>query len=293
MVDGILVLRQQLVRSRHERTLEVVKFRGARVLYGSHTFRIGDDGIALFPQLEGVPVQDLTRDSPDTNVSTVVPGLDAMLGGGYPAGSVTAISGPEGAGKTLMGLQFLSGASATEPALLFGLDESGDMAGRVSAAFGIDIEGLRKAGTLHVAGQPNFGESLDEVGYRLLAAVRDSGARRVFIDGLASVVALPAYEERGAAFFAALFRELRRLGATTLFSVRVTEDGTALPPGREVSPLADNSVRLRVQERRGTTVRSVSISKVQASGHDPNVRELDLTSSGLRVGAPVGDAGLA
>src|SRR4030095_8565682 len=56
MVDGILVLGQQLVRSRHERTLEVTKFRGSRILYGSHTFRIGDDGIELFPQLEGVPV---------------------------------------------------------------------------------------------------------------------------------------------------------------------------------------------------------------------------------------------
>ena len=131
-------------------------------------------------------------------------------GGGYPAGSVTAISGPEGTGKTLLGLHFLAAATAVEPGLLFGLDESGEMAEPISAAFGIELEGLKFKGALHLAGQPRFGESLDEVGYRLLAAVRDSGARRVFIDGLASVVAMPAYEERGAAFFAALFRELRR-----------------------------------------------------------------------------------
>jgi len=255
MVDGIIMLRQQLVRSRHERALEVVKFRGAQVRYGAHTFRISDDGIVLFPQLEGVPVPDLTLGTVNQRVSAVTRGLDEMLGGGYPMGSVTAISGPEGAGKTLLGLQFLSGASANEPALLFGLDESGELADRIGAAFGIDIGGLRKRGILHVAGQPRFGQSLDEVGYRLLAAVRDSGARRVFIDGLASVVAMPAYEERGAAFFAGLFRELRRLGATTLFSVRVSHEGAALPPGREVSPLADNSITLAVQERGGATVR--------------------------------------
>ena len=142
-----------------------------------------------------------------------------------------------------------------------------------------------------MAGQPRFGQSLDEVGYSLLAAVRDSGARRVFIDGLASVVAMPAYEERGAAFFAGLFRELRRLGATTLFSVRVSNDGAALPPGREVSPLADNSVTLAVQQQRGTTVRSISIAKVQASSHDLTTRVLDLTSSGLQVGSALAGPG--
>jgi len=285
MVDGILVLRQQLVRSRHERSLEVAKFRGAQILYGAHTFRIGDDGIVLFPQLEAIPVPGLTLGSANQRVSAVASGLDEMLGGGYPMGSVTAISGPEGTGKTLLGLQFLSGASESEPALLFGLDESGEMAERIGAAFGIDIGGLRERGILHVAGQPRFGESLDEVGYRLLAAVRDSGARRVFIDGLGSVVAMPAYEERGAAFFAALFRELRRLGATTLFSVRVSSEGAALPPGREVSPLADNSVTLSAQVRGNTTVRLISIAKVQASTHDLATRALDLTSSGIEVGS--------
>jgi len=87
-------LRQQLVRSRHERALEVIKFRGASVLYGAHTFRIGDDGIEMFPQLEALPVAPLAPGISRGRVGSGVPGLDEMLGGGgYPAGSVTAISG--------------------------------------------------------------------------------------------------------------------------------------------------------------------------------------------------------
>ena len=291
MVDGILMLRHQLVRARHERALEVVKFRGASVLYGAHTFRIGDDGIVLFPQLEAMPASALTLRPAGERVSSGVPGLDEMLGGGYPKGSVTAVSGPEGAGKTLLGLHFLAAATTAEPSLLFGLDESGEMAAGIGAAFGMDMERMRQQGLLHVAGQPQFGESLDEVGYRLVAAVRNSGARRVFIDGLASVVGTPAYNERGAAFFAALFRELRRFGATSLFSVRVTHDGAAVPPGPEVAPLADNSVQLTVGERRHGTVRSVSISKVQASRHDLAIRRLELTPNGLQVGAALGGGG--
>jgi ABC-type hemin transport system ATPase subunit len=40
-----------------------------------------------------------------------------MLGGGLPAATMTALVGPSGAGKTTLGLQFLSGSSAAEPVL--------------------------------------------------------------------------------------------------------------------------------------------------------------------------------
>ena len=168
MVDGILELRQQLVKSRHQRLLEVVKFRGSSVLYGAHSFRIGDDGVAVFPHLEAVTSPVLSRSPVAARISTGVPGLDEMLDGGYPVGSVTAITGPEGAGKTLLGLQFLSNASELEPALLFGLDESGEMAEEVGEVFGIDLDGLSRKGALRLEERSRVGESLDEAGYRLL-----------------------------------------------------------------------------------------------------------------------------
>ena len=194
MVDGILVLRQELVRSRHERTLEVSKFRGSLILYGAHTFRIGDEGITVFPQLEVVPVTPLPRGQRGKRANSGVVGLDEMLRGGYPQGSVTAITGPEGAGKTLLGLQFLAQATEREPGLLFGLGQSNEMAASIGEAFQLDLANLTARGTLRLAQQPYFGESLDEVGYRLLSVVRNTGAKRLFIDGLGSVISTPAYE---------------------------------------------------------------------------------------------------
>ena len=290
MVDGILMLRQRLVRSRHERTLEVTKFRGALVLYGAHNFRIGDDGVVLFPQLEAAHLAPFARRPENTRISTGVPGLDEMMGGGYPLGSVTAITGPEGAGKSLLGLQFLSKATRREPALLFCLDQSGEMAEGIGAAFAIDLQSLSQTGLLHLAAPSPFEESIDEVGYRLLRAVRSFGARRLFIDGLVSVLSTPAYEERGAAFFAALFRELRREGTTSLFSIRLKPDGTGSPIFEAISPLADNTVRLTAAERGYKLVRAVSIAKVQASLHDASIRELELTAAGLRTGATLTSA---
>jgi circadian clock protein KaiC len=177
MVDGIVVLRQQLVGSRHERSLEVRKFRGAKILYGAHTFRIGEEGLVVFPQLEAVGVTNHSRIELHKRIGSGVPGLNEMLNGGYPMGSVTAIAGEEGTGKTLLGLQFLSQASAVEPALLFGLDESSEMAEAIAGAFGIDWKSLVEKGVLHTAWQPFYGESLDEVGYRLLSAVKHDGSK--------------------------------------------------------------------------------------------------------------------
>ena len=290
MVDGILELRQQLVKSRHERLFEVVKFRGSSVLHGAHSFRIGNDGVTVFPHLEAVTSPVLSRSLMAARISTGVPGLDEMLDGGYPVGSVTAVTGPEGAGKTLLGLQFLSIASEPEPALLFGLDESGEMAEEVGEVFGIDLDGLSRKGVLRLEERSRVGESLDEAGYRLLGAVKRSGVRRLFIDGLVSLIASPAYEERGAAFFAALFRELRQLEVTSLFSVRLRQPGNVPLSGQNLSPLADNSLRLNVAERSHKVVRSIAIAKVQASHHDLSIRELELTPTGLRVGAPLAAA---
>src|SRR6185436_11174143 len=81
MVDGIVVLRQQLVGSRHERSLEVRKFRGAKILYGAHTFRIGEEGLVVFPQLEAVSVTNHSRIELHKRIGSSVPGLNEMLNG--------------------------------------------------------------------------------------------------------------------------------------------------------------------------------------------------------------------
>ncbi len=57
---------------------------------------------------------------------TGIGGLDQITGGGLPRGRVTLVAGSAGAGKTLLGLQFLvSGAREYgEPAVLMTFEES-------------------------------------------------------------------------------------------------------------------------------------------------------------------------
>jgi circadian clock protein KaiC len=124
MVDGLIELRQRLYGLRNERRLLVHKFRGSGYLEGEHAFRITREGLTVFPRIEALLATPTSRTSPPrTRVSSGIASLDAMFGGGIPAATVTALVGPSGAGKTTLGLQFLSGSSESEPGLLLGCYE--------------------------------------------------------------------------------------------------------------------------------------------------------------------------
>jgi circadian clock protein KaiC len=75
--------------------------------------------------------------------STGVPGLDDVLGGGFPANHLYLVEGTPGAGKTTLGLQFLrQGASHGEKGLYIALSETGAELRTVAASHGWDLEGI-------------------------------------------------------------------------------------------------------------------------------------------------------
>jgi KaiC/GvpD/RAD55 family RecA-like ATPase len=55
-------------------------------------------------------------------VSSGVPGLDPLLGGGFLPGSFTLVSGSSGTGKTILAFQFVyAGAKEGEPGVFISL----------------------------------------------------------------------------------------------------------------------------------------------------------------------------
>ncbi|MCD2204967.1 ATPase domain-containing protein [Halobacterium sp. KA-6] len=100
IADGTL----DLERTHETRTISVPKFRGSATQGGEHTFRITDDGVRVFPELQpGEYKQTFVSES----ISAGVPELDELLHGGLERGTVSVISGPSGAGKTTTSTQFV------------------------------------------------------------------------------------------------------------------------------------------------------------------------------------------
>lgn len=120
MVDGWMELRDLSDGLRSIRSLRVHKQRGGNFIRGDHLFRITDSGIKVFPRLETVVMLDDAEDEAVGRASSGIPDYDTMLHGGYPTASATLLLGPTGAGKTTLGLQFLSQCSVDEPGVLYG-----------------------------------------------------------------------------------------------------------------------------------------------------------------------------
>src|SRR5437667_2630063 len=83
---------------------------------------------------------------PDARVSTGVPGLDDMLEGGFPAGSLITLAGRPGTGKTIFGSQFLyQGArDGGEPGMYVSMLEGRKAYFRNMTRLGLDLPPLEK-----------------------------------------------------------------------------------------------------------------------------------------------------
>lgn len=289
MVDGLVELRQQLRSLRNERRLVVHKIRGTGFLEGEHAFHITRDGVTVFPRIEALLARRSRFDPPTrARVSSGVASLDAMLGGGLSAATMTALVGPSGAGKTTLGLHFLSGSSSDEPGLLFGCYESSERLRFKAATMGFDFAAAEQRGELALQWHPTGEYILDELAHRLLDAVRQHGVKRLVIDGVSGFEQAALEPERIVRFWSALSNELRALGVTTLHTLETpTLVGVDIsPPGREISGLAETVVLLRYVELRSQLYRLISVSKVREGAFDPTIRAFSITDAGVVVNEP-------
>jgi predicted ATP-dependent serine protease len=86
--------------------------------------------------VENTIVTDLTGAAVGQGLArapTGISGLDQIIGGGLPQGRVTLVAGSAGAGKTLLGLQFLLAGARQygEPGVLLTFEESAAKADRL------------------------------------------------------------------------------------------------------------------------------------------------------------------
>ncbi|WP_046865547.1 ATPase domain-containing protein [Microvirga massiliensis] len=290
MVDGVIELEDQIIAPRAERYLRVRKFRGSGFLRGHHGYRITDGGLEVFPRVEAAFATPSRADEyrPD-RMRTGVPSLDEMLLGGLPVATTTALIGPTGSGKSTLGLQFLSLSNPDEPGLIFGFYETPQRLRSKAASFGIDLAGLEARGAVEIVWQAQGENRLDELGHRLLDAVRRRGVKRLFVDGLGGMIQSAAHPDRITRFFAVLANELRALGITTVYTLEmegVYGEGMTIPVAG-ISSLIENLIMLRRVEIRSRMHRSVSILKLRDSDFDMAVRDFSITRNGIAIGPPL------
>lgn len=286
MVDGVIEMGEEIVGSRTVRRIKMRKTRGSGAIPGAHEFEINDQGISIYPRLESMLIRaDLPLDTPHVLVSSGIDALDAHIGGGLVRSSVTLIIGPSGAGKTSLGLQFLSRCTAEEPGLYFGFHESPQRAKAKARSLGRDFASLEAAGAVHIDWNPASAGLIDRLCYELLERVERQQVKRVFIDSINALSRTAADPSRVLDVLETLLSELRARGVTVVAAWEASRllDNSAGAVTPDISGVVDNLLLVQFVQHRTELQRQVSILKIRDNGYDPSPLEVVMSHAGITM----------
>lgn len=224
---------------------------------------------------------------------TGIEGLDQLIQGGLPQGSVNLVAGPAGSGKTLIALQFAYSGAAVyrEPVIYLALEETRSSVTRVMDGFGMDLERLEESGRFVLVdlGAIRAGSSRDglAVGLQeledfLRSCIASTGARRVVIDSISAVgLRYRSVSELREEMFA-FTRFLRETGVTSLLITESPEGGRMTRFGVEQF-LADSFLHLTLEEVKGELRRTLTVRKMRFTRHDTGKHPVHVTRDGIVV----------
>lgn len=292
IADGIIWMTQEANRNSVVRQLQIVKARGMASKPGLHTLRIGRTGVQVFPRIPESSGSLLPTGQ--KRLSTGIPGLDEMMGGGIPAGDSLVLAGPTGAGKTTFAMRFVAaGLEAGEAAVVAIFEEHPD-AYLHRTKTEIDLPEAMIQDKLRVIYLRPLDLSVDETFDEIRSAVQVIGATRVVIDSISGfeMALAPAFRMDFRESLYRLIGALTKLGVTVFSTVEVIagREGPGLQlTGYQVSFLTDDILSQRYVEIEGVLRKALVVVKMRGSNHNREFRFYELTGSGVQIHEPLHD----
>ncbi len=293
--DGLIWLRQSVVRNSMVRKMEIMKMRGQPTLPGLHTFRISKTGIEVFAPVAAAWALNSEAEAGDTSprarLTMGVPRLDEMLGGGLPQGYSLLVAGPSGSGKSVMAAAFLAeGARLGETGVIAAFEQRPIRTRSPAIA---DLIARGRVGLVD-SWAPDL--SIDETTGLLLREIRRLGATRVVIDSLSGfeLALAPTFREDFREHLSRMVMALAASGVTVLMTSELEDRYTDLrfsPYGTAF--MTDAIIVQRYIEVDSRLLRVLAVVKVRASAHSNELRLFSIDASGIRIGDRVsGQEGL-
>jgi circadian clock protein KaiC len=279
MVDCVVVLRHQVVEGSAFRSLRVMKYRGSGCAGDEFPISLTVEGMRLTNR----GPTELKYSVTDERISSGLPRLDTMLSGGYHRGSNVLISGAPGTAKSTLAGLFAAGACTRgERTLYVSFDEGAAQIVRNLRSVNIQLAPHLKSGLLKMYSTRTRGPNVEDQFGGLRAKVLEYNPRCLVIDPLSALSAKVSHVASvGAAqqFLDFLKGEAITVVNTSLVDGINTDEATATG----ISTIADTWIHLSYIVEDGERNRGLTIVKSRGTGHSNQVRELTLSSEGVRL----------
>ena len=282
MSDGII----QLHSSINKRCVRVKKFRGSGFVGGHHDLKLSSRGIAVYPNLV---LEDRHRPGKLETISSGIPEIDELLGGGIERGTTTIISGASGVGKSTFGVQFMKEAAGRgERSVLYAFEEAENTILQRCESINIPVHNMIERGTLAIVNVEPLKYTPNQFVHLVRTEVEQNNAEIVMIDST-SGYQLSMEGDDLIRQLHSLCQYLKNRGVTVILvnethtitggEFSVTEIG--------LSYLADNLVFLRYLEINGELRKAIGVIKKRVSNFERTLREFKITKYGIKVGEPL------
>lgn len=273
--DCVIVLDHRILDGISTRRLRVAKYRGSTHGTDEYPFLITDGGFAVLP----ITSLGLAYGAPSERVSTGVPQLDRMLGGGVFRSSMVMVSGGAGTGKTTLAAAIVDAACARgEQALFISFEESPEQLVRNMSSVGIDLGRWVDAGLLLMWSERATAYGLESHLGRLERMLDDAEPMVVALDAIGSLGHVGSASEVSSA----VTREMDLIKARGITGVltTLTEEANEETGALELSSLIDTWLLVRNLEADGERDRLLFVIKSRGMAHSNQVREFILTEHG-------------
>ena len=222
-------------------------------------------------------------------VKSGIPGLDRMLGGGFPKNSVIAVSGGTGSGRTIFVSQFLiKGATEFgEPGLFLSFDEQKGGLQANLLSFEWDMALLERERKIVFIEYPqNELSAFVEQESALKELIVTLGIKRVAIDSITPFSLLFSTMEERRLNTLRLFNALKGWKTTCMVSAEDAPGSDDAFPHTVsgVESFADGFIHLQYRRKGTKREREIEVVKMRGCRHEHEVRPAFITNKGFVVG---------
>ncbi|MBY0314975.1 MAG: AAA family ATPase [Bdellovibrionales bacterium] len=283
IVHGVLLLEK--IRAGYgveRRQFHIAKLRGVNFRAGTHDYIIARGGVQIFPRLVS---GEYKKAFDDETISTGVPELDKLLGGGLDCGTSNLLLGPAGTGKSTIAIQCAyAAAQQGKKAAVFSFEEAGHNLIARAKALNIDIQKYIDSGHILLRKIDPAEMTPGQFTSLLRGTNSVNKTDMVIIDSLNGYIHAMPEQQFLILQLHELLSYLSNKGVITIMVLAQAGIMGTMQTPLDLTYIADSVILTRYFEAFGSMKKAISVTKKRTGFHEPTLREFKFDPSGIKVG---------
>ena len=280
MVDCVVLFQHRMSDRVSIRTVRIMKYRGSAFAENEFPMVISRDGI----RVSTFTPQSLDTKASTERISTGIPRLDHMLGGGYYRGSSVLVSGAPGTAKTTLSAACVAAACARgETAIVMTFDEGPSQYVRNLRSVGLDLQPCVDSGRLIISAVRTESQGAEEHLLNIKSLLEEHNATVLVIDPISALAKTGGPVAASHASVRLMDFAKSRNVTTIVTSLVAADDGQTEITSAQISTIADTWIHLAYLVKGGERNRTLTIVKSRGMKHSSQVREMILSADGVSL----------